>query len=93
MKDKSGDVAKRDINPGTIVLNYEILNSPGTRNSTMTHEGTHSYLGHFFFLLQRMHGHDYCSYMCKRVNGPADTDQQSPVERMEIQANTFPSTF
>ena len=40
-----------------------------------------------------MYGHDYCSYMCKRVTGPADTDQQSPVERMEIQANTFPRYF
>lgn len=93
VKDKSGDVAKRDINPGTIVLNFEILNAPGTKNSTMTHEGTHSFLGRFFFLLQRMHGHDYCSYMCKRVTEQADSDRQSPVERMEIQANTFPRYF
>lgn len=88
--DKTGDVRKSDIDPGTIVLNLEILKQTGARNSTTAHEGTHSMLGHYFFLLQRMHGHDYCSYMCKRVSGPQDNDQSSPIERMEIQANTFP---
>ena len=86
----TGIIRKRDINPGSIVLNLEIIGSKGTRNSTSAHEGTHSYLGRFFFLLQKMHGHDYCSYMCKRVSGQPDTDLRSPVEKMEIQANTFP---
>ena len=87
---KSGDVAKKDINPGTIILNNEILHAAGTRNSTTAHEGTHGFLGHYFFMLQRMHGHDYCSYMCKRVPGQQDADLRSPMEKMEIQANTFP---
>ena len=86
----TGIIRKRDIDPGFIVLNYEIIGSRGTRNSTSAHEGTHSYLGHFFFLLQKMHGHDYCSYMCKRVSDHQDADLRSPIEKMEIQANTFP---
>lgn len=40
--------------------------------------------------MQRTHGHDYCSYMCKRFSEQAERDLQSPMERMEIQANTFP---
>ena len=86
----TGIIRKRDIDPGSIVLNYEIIGSRETRNSTSAHEGTHSYLGHFFFLLQKMHGHDYCSYMCKRVSDHQDADLRSPIEKMEIQANTFP---
>lgn len=80
----TGIIRKRDIDPGSIVLNYEIIGSRGTRNSTSAHEGTHSYLGHFFFLLQKMHGHDYCSYMCKRVSDHQDADLRSPIEKMEI---------
>ena len=90
MAEKTGNVRRRDIDPGTIVLNHEIMQKTGARNSTTAHEGTHSLLGRWFFLLQRMHGHDYCSYMCKRVPGQPDAGQDSPIERMEIQANIFP---
>lgn len=88
--EKTGNVHRQDINPGTIILNQDVRNIRSMKNSTLAHEATHYYLGMFFFMLQRTHGHDYCSYMCKRFSGNAGQDRTSPLERMEIQANTFP---
>ena len=88
--EKTGSVYQQDINPGTIILNQAVRNSRSMKNSTLAHEATHYYLGMFFFMLQKTHGHDYCSYMCKRFSGNTIQDRTSPMERMEIQANTFP---
>lgn len=90
LDEKSGNIHRQDINPGTIVLNQEVRNSRSMRNSTLAHEATHYYLGMYFFLLQKTHGHDYCSYMCKRFRENPVQDRATPMERMEIQANTFP---
>jgi len=76
------------INPGTVIINKDIANTRGAFNSSVTHEMTHSVFGMWFFLLQRTHGHDYCSYMCKRHNGEAEA--YSPITKMEYQANIFP---
>lgn len=38
---ETGNVSRQDIDPGTIILNYEIIDSVGTRKSTSAHEGTH----------------------------------------------------
>ena len=85
-----GSVRREDMDPGTIVLNRDLITTRGIRNSTIAHEGTHAYLGRYFFLLQRTHGHEYCSYMSKRNDCKSDNDCQSPLEKMEIQANTLP---
>ena len=74
----------------TIILNQDVRDSRSMKNSTLAHEGTHHFLGRFFFALQKTHGHAYCSYMCKRSSNSARQDRTSPMERMEIQANTFP---
>ena len=82
---------ERDINPGTIVINRKLMYQRGQRNTTLAHEGTHRYFGDLFFLLQRTHGHDYCSYMCKRLSDPASAhDRWTPVDIMEMQSNIFP---
>ena len=86
----TGEERNEYINPGTIVINRELLDSPRTLRSTMAHEGTHSYLGRWFFRLQMTHGHDYCSYMCKRNTGESEQAYASPLEIMEIQANILP---
>ena len=82
---------ERGINPGTIVINRKLMYQRGQRNTTLAHEGTHRYFGDLFFLLQRTHGHDYCSYMCKRLSDPASAhDRWTPVDIMEMQSNIFP---
>lgn len=69
----TGIIRKRDIDPGSIVLNYEIIGSRGTRNSTSSHEGTHSYLGHFFF----------CSRKCMAMITVLICAKEFPTIRMQ----------
>ena len=88
--EKTGSVNNEYIDPGTIILNREMTKSPGIQNSTLAHEATHAFLGRWFFLLQMMHGHDYCSYMCKKKKADEGINTQSPIEIMEMQANTLP---
>ena len=87
---ETGNVIDADIDPATILINSSI-EPGGVRNTTLTHEGIHHYLGRWFFMLQRTHGHQYCSYMCKRRSKEQD-DQTTwtPVEIMELQANKLP---
>ena len=61
------------------------------RPYTLAHEGAHHYLDRFFFLLQKTHGHEYCSYLCKRrKEGEKEEERWAPVELMEMQANKLP---
>ena len=92
------EVIKKKINPGTIIVNEKMMVTPGSRNSTIAHEGSHMILGVPFYMLQKTHGHDYCSYMCKRQksrqkNEYRKDNEWTPVDIMEIQANTFPRYF
>ena len=87
---KTGMVRNERIDPGTIILNWELTKYAGMMNSTLAHEATHAFLGQWFFRLQMTHGHDYCSYMCKKSGAGEASDYHSPLERMEIQANTLP---
>ena len=87
--EETGEIVQSDINPGTILLNRDIPDHGGIRNSTLAHEASHSFLGRFFFLLQKTHGHDYCSYMCKRYDHE-EREKWTPVDIMEMQANRLP---
>lgn len=90
LDENTGEIRRENINPGAIILNRSVKDSLALRNSTLAHEGTHAYLGRYFFMLQRTHGHEYCSYMCKRYSAQKHEEYTSPLEQMEIQANTFP---
>ena len=88
-----------DINPGTIIIDKDLFVADksqdaitfGIRNSTIAHEGVHRYLARFFFMLQRTHGHQYCSYMCKRRTEAQDAHANwTPVDIMEMHANKLP---
>jgi len=68
----TGEVRKRNIGPGTILYNEEACESVGKRNVTIMHEGCHARLDTVHFMLQKTHGHDYCSYVCKRFRKPED---------------------
>ena len=93
---RTGIVTKgAEINPGAIIVNYEIIDTEGTKNTTITHEGSHSYLDYWYYMLQNTHGHQYCSYMCKRFSDRQDSKREqngkwTPVEIMEVQANKLP---
>lgn len=50
---KRGEIVQSDINPGTILLNRDIPDHGGIRNSTLAHEASHSFLGRYFFLQQK----------------------------------------
>lgn len=97
--EKTGNSALTDINPGTIVIDKNLLSTGanldpialGSRNSTITHEGIHRYTALFFFLLQKAHGHQYCSYMCKRRTEYQEAHTNwTPVDIMEMHANKLP---
>ncbi len=81
-----------NINPGTIILNHQALQSKGIENSTICHEGCHHRFGFYYLMLQKTHGHSYASYLCKRFQ---KTDNQgdsrwSPIDIMELHANKLP---
>lgn len=91
VKPKTGSITTVEINPGTIVLNILIAEDKAKRKSTLLHELIHHYLGRFFFLLQKLHGHEYCSYMCKRYDREAEQhDRWTPIDIMEMHANKMP---
>ena len=84
-------ITATEINPGTIVLNRDIANDAARKKSTLTHELVHYFMGRYFFLLQKMHGHEYCSYMCKRFDrNQEEHDKWTPVDIMEMHANKMP---
>ena len=88
---KTGEVKPTEIKPGTIVLNKDIADDEVRFKSTLLHELIHHILGGYFFLLQKMHGHEYCSYMCRRFNREREQhDKWTPVDIMEMQANKLP---
>ena len=81
-----------NINPGTIILNYRVLQSKAIENSTICHEGCHHRFNFYYLMLQKTHGHSYASYLCKRFD---KTDKQgdskwSPIDIMELHANKLP---
>ena len=84
----TGEITTELVMPGRILINKEIISHPAAKGPTLLHELTHYDLGHFFLVLQKTHGHDYCSYLCKRLRDQEDA--ASPITRMEIQANTLP---
>ena len=88
---KTGEVKPTEINPGTIVLNRVIAGDEIQFKSTLFHELIHHYLGGLFFLLQKMHGHEYSSYMCRRFDKEREQhDKWTPVDIMEMHANKMP---
>lgn len=88
---KTGEVRPTEINPGTIVLNKEVAGDAIQFKSTLFHELIHHYLGGLFFLLQKMHGHEYSSYMCRRFDKEqGQHDKWTPVDIMEMHANKMP---
>lgn len=87
----SAEIRDADIDPGTIILNFSACASMGLYNSTLLHECAHHLLATKHFLLQMTHGHQYCSYLCKRGAAQRQPGEQlSPVDVMEIQANKLP---
>ncbi len=89
----SGEVtADSNINPGTIILNYKVLQSKAIENSTICHEGCHHRFDIYYLMLQKTHGHSYASYLCKRFqnNNSQDDRKWSPIDIMELHANKLP---
>jgi len=88
---KTGEVKPTEINPGTIVLNRVIAGDEIQLKFTLFHELIHHYLGGLFFLLQKTHGHEYSSYMCRRFDKEREQhDKWTPVDIMEMHANKMP---
>lgn len=88
----TGEVMDADIDPGTIIVNFSACASIGQYNATLLHECAHHLLATRHFLLQMTHGHQFCSYLCKKKGAVQRQpgDQLSPVDVMEIQANKLP---
>ena len=90
---ETGEVTpKSNINPGTIILNYEALKSKAIENSTICHEGCHHFFDFFYLMLQKTHGHRYASYLCKRYQKTSNQEdgRWSPIDIMELHANKLP---
>jgi DNA-binding Xre family transcriptional regulator len=79
------------INPGTILLNKDLIEKRGQLNTTATHEGIHHRLGYFFFMLQMCHGGCF-SYLCKRYESKQErTTRWTTVDILELHANKLPA--
>ena len=87
-----------EIGPGTILIDRDTFlanhanqtATEGTRNVTLVHEGVHHVFGQLYFHLQLTHGHQYCSYMCKRLDQNDPHGHWTPIQIMEMQANKMP---
>ena len=88
----TGEIKDTNINPGTIIVNPTACTSRGMYNVTLLHECAHHLLATKHFLLQMTHGHQFCSYLCKRRDRTErhENERLSPVDIMEIQANKLP---
>ena len=86
----TGEVREANINPGTILMNRAACVNRGMYSGTLLHEGSHFLLALKHFLLQMSHGHQYCSYLCKRRGQRRQGERLTPVDIMEIQANKLP---
>lgn len=91
----TGETEESNVDPGTIVVNHQILKTPGSFHSTLAHEGSHKFFATPYYMLQKTHGHDYCSYMCKRRDSSEASSEAhekwNPVDIMEMHANKFPA--
>ena len=88
----TGKARDTNIDPYTVILNMSACRTRGLYNVTLLHECTHQLLAMKHFLLQMTHGHQFCSYLCKR-RGKNERKQRgslSPVDIMEIHANKLP---
>ena len=88
----TGEARDTNIDPGTIILNLAACTTRGMLRVTLLHECVHHLLADRHFLLQMTHGHQYCSYLCKKKD---ETHKErgtplSPADIMEIQANKLP---
>ena len=86
----TGEVREANIDPGTILMNRAACVNRGMYNGTLLHEGSHFLLALKHFLLQMTHGHQYCSYLCKKRGQRRQGERLTPVDIMEIQANKLP---
>lgn len=86
----TGEVREAKIKPGTVLINRAACTNKGMYNGTLLHEGSHFLLAFKHFLLQMTHGHQYCSYLCKRRGQRRQGGRLTPVDIMEIQANKLP---
>ena len=63
----TGEIEEVAIPPYSIILNKSAFIFRGMRAITIIHEFAHLFLGGRHFLLQKMHGENLASYLCKRI--------------------------
>ena len=80
------------LNPGSVVLNVEACETDGMVSTTAAHEGTHHRTGWYYYMLQRCHGREISSYLCKKYGAVDQKTQEkwSPVNILELHANKLP---
>ena len=93
----TGSCNREAIQPGTIILNKDIICNEASRKTTLAHELIHHVFGRPFFLLQKMHGRKCISYLCKREFMSREQRQSrsrnhkwTPIDILELQANKLP---
>ena len=84
MDPESGMLSRCPLDPGTVVLS-SLIQDRNQRGQVLVHELSHKVTATVFFMLQKTHGHKYCSYMCAR-KGYAVEDDSEPIALMERQA-------
>lgn len=85
----TGGIKEKIVYPGTIIVNKDIIGNFTQLYATIMHEFTHHELCFPYLMLQKMHGHDYSSYLCRK--NEFDNENLDPYALMEIQANTLPA--
>ena len=80
---RTNEVWESYVDPGTVLIDKRVATDRILRDKALGHEGSHHFLGYFFFMMQLMHGHNYSSYMSRK-------DQAGVFKTMEEQADRFP---
>lgn len=91
LKDENGIVRKERIAPMTVLINKDLCRTAEVENSTIIHECCHVYLDLPFFKLQMLSGKPYTSYTSRKRTKRKYTQDNSPIDWMELQAEKLPA--
>ena len=90
LRNGKGGLEREKIPPMTILINMDLCPTREIENSTIIHECCHVYLDLPFFKLQMLSGKPYTSYTSRRKRKKRYSQNNGPIDWMELQAEKLP---
>ena len=91
LRNGKGGLEREKIPPMTILINMDLCPTREIENSTIIHECCHVYLDLPFFKLQMLSGKPYTSYTSRRKRKKRYSQNNGPIDWMELQAEKLPA--